>query len=66
MFWLSGPDVCGILASHQGMEPAPPALEGEVLPTGPPGKALSSYYSWVLLILWGIVITKTNPIIYKV
>ena len=63
MFWFFGPDVGGILASYQGMERAPSALEGEVLTTGPPGKALSSYYSWVLLILWEIVITKINPII---
>ena len=31
---------CGILAPTPGFEPAPPALEGEVLTTGPPGKSL--------------------------
>ena len=32
--------VCGILAPWPGMEPALPALEGEVLATGSPGKSL--------------------------
>ena len=31
-------EACGILASWPGIEPAPPALEGKVLTTGPPGK----------------------------
>ena len=30
---------CGILAPWLGIEPAPPALEGKVLTTGPPGKS---------------------------
>ena len=29
----------GILAPRPGIEPAPPALEGEVSTTGPPGKS---------------------------
>ena len=37
MFWSFGQEVCGILAPWPGMEPVPPALEGEVLTTGPPG-----------------------------
>ena len=40
MFWFFGPEACGILAPWPGIEPAPPALEGEVLTTGPPGKSL--------------------------
>ena len=39
MFWFFGQEACGILASRPGIEPAPPALEGEVLTTGPPGKS---------------------------
>ena len=35
-----GPEACGILASRPGIEPTPPALEGEVLTTGPPGRSL--------------------------
>ena len=42
MFWSFGPETCGILAPRPGIEPASPALEGEVLTTGPPGKSLSS------------------------
>ena len=37
MFWFFDQDVCGILASQPGIELAPPAWEGEVLTTGPPG-----------------------------
>ena len=40
MFWVFGHEVCGILAPQPGIEPAPPALEDEVLTTGPPGKSL--------------------------
>ena len=36
LFWCFG---CGILASRPGVEPAPPALEGEGLTTGPPGNS---------------------------
>ena len=39
MFWFFGPEACGILAPQPRIEPAPPALEGEVLTTGPPGKS---------------------------
>ena len=30
---------CGILVPQPGSEPTPPALEGGLLPTGPPGKS---------------------------
>ena len=36
VFWRQA---CGILAPQPGIKPAPPALEGEVLTTGPPGKS---------------------------
>ena len=36
---LSCPAACGILAPRPGIEPAPPALGGEVLTTGPPEKS---------------------------
>ena len=35
-----GKEACGILAPRPGIELTPPALEGEVLTTGPPGKFL--------------------------
>ena len=35
-FWVC--EACGILTPRPGIEPAPPALEGEVLTTGLPGK----------------------------
>ena len=38
-FFFFGREACGILAPQPGIEPTPPALEGEVLTTGPPGKS---------------------------
>ena len=40
MFWFFGHKPYGILSPQPGIEPAPPALEGKVLTTGPPGKSL--------------------------
>ena len=39
MFWFFGHEACEILAPQPGIEPAAPALEGEVLTTGLPGKS---------------------------
>ena len=36
---VSFPATCGILVPRPGIEPASPALEGEFLTTGPPGKS---------------------------
>ena len=41
MFWFFGCKTCGILTPPSGVKPAAPALEGEVLTTGLPGKSLS-------------------------
>ena len=38
-FCFFGPEACGILAPQPRIEPTTPALEGEVLTTGPPGKS---------------------------
>ena len=35
-----GLEACGILTPQPGIEPIPPALEGEVLTPGPSGKTL--------------------------
>ena len=43
-FWCFGRETCGILAPRPGIETAPPALEGKVLTTGPPGKSLSNIF----------------------
>ena len=60
MFYLLGHEACGILALQTGVEPPPPALEGEALTIGPPGKSLSAYilchskcltlFTWVLVL----------------
>ena len=42
MFSFLDHETCGILAPWPGIKPAPSALEGEVLTTGPPGKALKT------------------------
>ena len=39
MLWFFGQEARSILAPQPGMEPEPPALEGEVLTTAPPGKS---------------------------
>ena len=44
MFWFFGHEACGILAPEPGIEPAPPALEGKVPTTGPPGKSLANWF----------------------
>ena len=41
MFWFFGPEAYGILALEPELEPVSPALEDEILPTGPSGKSLS-------------------------
>ena len=38
--WFFGREACGILAPRPGIEPALPALEGEVPATAPTGKSL--------------------------
>ena len=40
MFWYFGCEACGTIAPQLGIEPTTPALEGEVLTTGQPGKSL--------------------------
>ena len=42
MLWYFGCKTCGILATWTGIEPAPPALGGEVLATALPGKSQNS------------------------
>ena len=39
MFWFFGCEACGILVPGPGIKPVPPALQGEVLTTGLPGKS---------------------------
>ena len=56
MFWLFGCKAYGISAPWPGIEPIPPALEGEVLTAGPPGK------SWRKVYYASNQATKTNLI----
>ena len=44
MFWFFGHKARGILALWSGIKPTPPALEGEVLTTGLPGKSLKAIF----------------------
>ena len=39
MFWCFGHEACGMLAPRPGIKLTPLALEGEILPTGLPGKS---------------------------
>ena len=43
MFWLFGPKAREILVPCPGIEPIPPALEGEFLTTWLPGKSLEVF-----------------------
>ena len=43
MFGVFDPKAYGISAPQPGTQSAPPALEGEVLTTGPPGKSLAHH-----------------------
>ena len=38
--WVCDLEACGILAPWPEIKPVTPALEGDVLATGPPGKTL--------------------------
>ena len=40
---LVAPAACGIIVPQPGIELASPALKGDFLTTGPPGKSLSSF-----------------------
>ena len=50
MFCFFDREACGILAPRPGIKPAPPALEGEVLTTGPPGKSQQLIYKYTYLL----------------
>ena len=42
VFWFFGLEVCGVLAPQWGVEPTAPALQHEILITGPSEKSLSN------------------------
>ena len=44
IFWFLGCEACRILTPWPGTKAVPPALEGEVLTTGPPGKCPCLYF----------------------
>ena len=58
MFWFFSPEACVILVPRPGIQPTPPALEGEVLTTGVPGKSCS------LVILLHYTIIYAPELIY--
>ena len=49
MFSFFGRKAYGILAPRPGVEPAPSALEGEVMTTGQPGKSLCHLFKMQIL-----------------
>ena len=48
MFWFFRHKICEILAPWPGIEAAPPALEDEVLTTGPPEKSLLQHFNFII------------------
>ena len=49
LVWCFGHKAGGVSAPQPGIEPAPPALEGEVLTTGEPGRCQEYTILWVFL-----------------
>ena len=58
MSWCFGHEAWKILAPRRGIEPVPPALEGEVLTTWPPGKLPEGIFKEILNPVSG---TKVSP-----
>ena len=56
MFWFSGHEACGILAPR----PTSPALEGNVITTGPPGKSLNLCLVYTIILDNQSVTAKPN------
>ena len=49
MFCVFDHEACGILAPRPGTEPVSPALESEILTTGPPRTSPDVILTWVVL-----------------
>ena len=47
--WFTCSRACGILVPWPRIKPMSPALEGEFLPTGPPGRSLNIFYNKCVL-----------------
>ena len=54
-FSFFGHQACGVIALVPGIEPTPPALEGEFLITGPPGKSLTIQF------FYGPIMDESSP-----
>ena len=50
--WPFGHEACGILALKAGIEPSPPAVEGEVLTTRLPGKSPHITFFSDCVLIW--------------
>ena len=60
MSWFFGHKACGILAHRPGAEPAPFALEGKVLTTGPPRESLMLIFFNSIFLLTNLFILLYN------
>ena len=59
MFWFLGRKACGVLAARPGIKPAPPALEGAVLTTGPPVRSQGGdFHSHGLTVVVKVLVTQ--------
>ena len=58
MLWFFGREAHGILAPRPGMEPTPPALEGEVLTAGPPGKSPMTFFFFLKSKYWASLVAQ--------
>ena len=50
MFWFFGLGACGVLAPHWGVQPTAPALQHEILITGPSEKSLFEQSLYIVFI----------------
>ena len=48
VFWVFGPEACGILVPQPGIKPTPSALKSKVLTTEPPGKSRGGAFTKVM------------------
>ena len=62
MFCCFGWEAYGILAPRQGMESAPPALEGEVPNTGPPEKSQEKKFKFLVWAIAGKTSSKIGGV----
>ena len=63
MLWSFGHEACRTQAPWPGIETAPPAVEGEVLTPGPPGKSFQKIFDALIVPWWWMRQCKTKGLV---